>query len=79
MDWTDEDRARLREWWPDQTISEREMARRLGRTISAVMWERKQLRLPPRPSPIREAITRPQRARLRGSSTLPPLRSLQDA
>jgi len=75
FDWTAEAIVCLRAFW-DEGLSTAEIGRRMQISKNAVVGKAHRLRLPPRPSPIREKGTgrprQPAVPRLRGPS-LPPL------
>jgi GcrA cell cycle regulator len=54
IDWTAPEDARLRQLW-DQGLSGREIGLAMGKTKNSVVGRVHRLKLPPRPSPIREA------------------------
>lgn len=79
---TERNLQRLREWWPDLTISTAEIGHRLLVSKSTIIGKAHRLGLPPRPSPIKRTGA-PAHASSRTipcpTSTLAPLASEQPA
>lgn len=59
MEWTEETISRLKELWAEG-LSTAEIGRRLSITKNAVVGKAHRLGLPPRPSPIRRGVKKPE-------------------
>lgn len=77
-EWPEQRIAKLKELWPDKSLSTAEIGRRLGVSKSAAIGKAHRLDLPGRESPIkpRRHGKTPEPTRRAGVTTLPPLPSL---